>query len=301
MLKVFGKDLRKLRESKGISIAEISAETRINSKFINFIESGKFDFQPDTYIRSFLKEYANAINEDIKRILSDYDKAKAGFYAARKFEKSDLSLPEVNVTLKAAPSVVTAEKKPEPVYQKSLQQEKPDYFKKETAEPEFSNKSSTQKILLGILIVAVIAGIYFLIDYLNSSGDNKTNVKPKSFNEMSSEYENRISGKNDSANAKDSLKLLAADSLRLIIKALKDIRVIVAVDDSQNKIVEELEAKDSLRISAAKQFRFSTSSGLNTELYLNGKYLRKPVAAGTSSIKNMLITKDGILTKNTEQ
>jgi cytoskeletal protein RodZ len=294
VLKEFGKDLKRLRESKGISVAEISSETRINSKFINLLESGKFDFQPDTYIRSFLREYALAIDEDAKRILSDYDKAKAGFYAPRKFDKSDSSKPEIVVSLKATPTnIKPVEKQPEPVYQKSLQQTKPDYAQSKTPEPEYSNKSWIQKILLGLLIIAIAAGIYFLIDYLNSSGDNKTTVKPKTFREMSNDYEEKISGKNDSNGNKDSLKM-AADSLRLTVKALKDIRIIVAVDDNPNKIVEEVEAKDSIKITAAKQFRFSTSSGLSTEIYLNGKYLRKPVTTKSSSIKDMLITKEGI-------
>jgi cytoskeletal protein RodZ len=297
VLKEFGKDLKRLRELKGVSVAEIAAETRINPKFINLLESGKFDFQPDTYIRSFLKEYARAIDEDEKRILSDYDKAKAGFYSPRKFEKSDTIKSELSVTVKAAPVVTKTEKPPEPVYQKNLKSDKPDYLKKKAPEPEFTNKSITQKILLGVLILAVITGIYFLIDYLNNSGDNKTNVKPKTFNEMSSEYEDRISGKNDSDNIRDSLKMLSADSLKLVVKALKDIRIIVTVDDNSDKIVEELEAKDTIRVAAARQFRFSTSNGINTELYLNGKYLRKPATTGTGSIKNMIITKDGISSK----
>ena len=50
MLKEFGQDLKKLRELKGISIAEISAESRINTKFLNLIENGNFDLQPENYI-----------------------------------------------------------------------------------------------------------------------------------------------------------------------------------------------------------------------------------------------------------
>ncbi|HEY3249591.1 MAG TPA: helix-turn-helix transcriptional regulator, partial [Ignavibacteria bacterium] len=197
MLKDYGNDLKRLRESKGISIAEISAETRINIKFLNFIESGKFDFQPDTYIRSFLKEYARAIGENEKRILNDYDKAKAGFYSPRKLGSEEAKRPVIQETVKPAitETFVKREPKPEPVYQKNLKVDKPDYLREdEESEPEFSNRSITQKILLVILIGAITAGIYFLIDYLNSSGSKKTDVKPKTFNEMTSEYENKVSG-----------------------------------------------------------------------------------------------------------
>ncbi len=62
MLKEYGQDLKKLRELKGISIAEISAESRINIKFLNLLESGVFDFQPETYIRSSSKAYARPLH-----------------------------------------------------------------------------------------------------------------------------------------------------------------------------------------------------------------------------------------------
>jgi len=299
VLKDYGNDLKKLRESKGVSIAEISAETRINPKFINFIESGKFDFQPDTYIRSFLKEYARAIGENEKKILNDYDKAKAGFYSAKKVGTGETKKPETQVTEKPAPiktePVVKKEPPAQTIYQKNPKFSKPDYMLDEDSEgePEFTNRSITQKILLVLLMGAIAAGIYFLIDYLNNSGNKKSDIKPKSFNEMSSEYENKVSGKKDSVSSKDSLKTAGGDSLRLVIKAIKDIRVIVVTDDDR-RITGEIVAKDSIIVSALKKFKFSSSDGPNTELYLNGKYVKKPVTTRGSSIKDMMITKEGI-------
>src|SRR5258706_16348774 len=95
MLKDFGSDLKKMREAKGISLAEISAETRINPKFLNLIESGVFNFQPETYVRAFLKEYARAIGENETRLLNDYDKAKSGFYAKRTEFKNEIKGTEI--------------------------------------------------------------------------------------------------------------------------------------------------------------------------------------------------------------
>src|SRR5690349_8877789 len=102
MLKEFGQDLKKLRELKGISIAEISAESRINTKFLANIENGIFDFQPEAYIRSFLKSYARALDENESQLLNEYDKAKAGFYARRKFatdESKQTNLPEPKISI----------------------------------------------------------------------------------------------------------------------------------------------------------------------------------------------------------
>jgi len=238
---------------------------------------------------------ARAIDEDEKRILIDYDKAKAGYYVRRKFETDDSKDPSVKLTVKVTPAD-TGGSTSEPVYQKSLKEDKPDYFKPklQEPEPEFSNRSITQKILLILLIIAIGVGIYFLIDYLNSSGDKKSDVKPKSFKEMSSEYENKISGKIDSTVIKDSLKNIASDSLRLVVKAVKDVHVIIIVDDDVKKIDEDLSAKDSLLVSANKQFRFSSSNGFNTDIYLNGRYLKKTISSKGTSIKNIVINKDGI-------
>lgn len=306
MLKEFGQDLKKLRELKGISIAEISAESRINTKFLQLLESGNFDFQPETYIRSFIKAYARALNENENQILNDYDKAKAGFYARRKFateDAKDISAPDAKLRISVLDHPVKKdEEADEPVYTKSIEQDKPDYMKPkpektyEDSSPEFSNRSITQKVLLVILILAICAGIYFLIDYLNNSGDKKSDVKPKTFNEISSEYENKINSKLvDSARIKDSLKTLAAmDSLTLVVKAVKDIKIKLYVDDGAEPYDENISAKDSIVFTAKDKFRFSANTSQNVDLYLNGKYLKKSGLTPGSSIKNLIITKEGI-------
>lgn len=304
MLKEFGQDLKKLRELKGISIAEISSESRINTKFLQLLENGNFDFQPETYIRSFIKAYARALNENENQILNDYDKAKAGFYARRKFadeNSKDISAPDAKLRISVLDQPVKKEEDPEePVYSKSLENEKPDYMKSKPVvyeeTPEYSNKSITQKILLGVLIIAIGVGIFFLIDYLNNNGEKKSDVKPKSFNEISSEYENKISNKTiDSTRIKDSLKTLAElDSLTLTIKAIKDIKVKLYVDDDAEAYNENLSAKDSIVFKAKEKFRFSANTSHKVDLYLNGKYLKKANLTPGSSIKNLIITKEGI-------
>lgn len=298
MLKEFGQDLKKLRELKGVSIAEISAESRINIKFLTNLENGNFDFQPETYIRSFIKAYARALDENETHMLNEYDKAKAGFYSRRKFTNDDSNethRPEEKISISVTEHPKQAIE--EPVYSQEIKEDKPDYFKEKEPEPEpeFSNRSVTQKILLVVLLLAVLAGIYFLYDYLSGTDQKKTDVKPKSFNEISNEYENRITGKKDSVQ-KDSTQLVAADSLKLVVKALKETTIKIYVDE--NKLIDEnIPGKDSLIIMAKDQFRFSANTNQSVELYLNGKYLRKPASLSSGSIKNLIIKKDGIVTQ----
>lgn len=309
MLKDFGQDLKKLRELKGISIAEISAESRINIKFLSNLENGNFDFQPETYIRSFIKAYAKALDENENQLLNDYDKAKAGFYSKRKFLNEDgkeVIAPEPKITLSNVEHPPAKEQTPdtkvakvdEPVYSQGIKEDKPDYFKAKEAEPEkeFSNRSIGQKIMLVLLILAVLTGVYFLIDYLNKNSQQKSDVKPKSFDEMSKNYENKLTGKQlqDSIAKADSLAKLSADSLQLMVVAQKDLTIKVYVDE--DRLVEgDIAAKDTVYIAGKNQFRFSSTGNQTVELYLNGKYLKKPAKLTGTSIKNLMITKEGIV------
>ena len=309
MLKEYGQDLKKLRESKDITLAEISAQTRINQKFLNNIEEGNFDFQPETYIRSFLKAYARVIDESEKIILNDYDKAKSGFYARRKFVQPPAEPNEDKISIQVKedePKKLSApEPKQAPVYRKDLKEEtsyQTSYEKYKDRDDEgngFSHKTWTQKILLGLLILVVLAAVAYLIYYLNNTGDKKnSNVKPQQFNENYNDYKNKITGKkSDSLNQKDSISALGTDSLRLMVKVSKDTRIKAYIDE--NRIIEEdISAKDSLLLKAKDQFRFSATGNSGVELYLNGKFLKKPVStSGLNSIKNLIIKKDGIVSQ----
>lgn len=308
MLRDFGTDLKKLREFKGISIAEISAESRINPKFLQYLESGVFDFQPETYIRSFIKAYARALDENEHQMLKEYDKAKAGFYARRKFpsdESEQTETPEdkIRISVLDHPKTEFVEVG-KPVYAEGIQTDKPDYMKPKYNSDDddnysrgFSGSSITRKILYVVLFLAVAVGVYFLVDYLNNSGTKKTDVTPKSFNEISSDFENKINPKIDSSRIKDSLNALSKDSLRLMIKAIKDIKIKVYIDDAPAPVDEDISAKDSVIITAKEKFRFSSNANQSVEIYLNGKYLRKPSSLTGTSIKNLMIGKDGIITE----
>ena len=303
MLKDFGSDLKKLREAKGISLAEISAETRINPKFLNYIESGIFDFQPETYVRAFLKEYARTIGENETHLLNDYDKAKAGFYARR----TNIEAPKKESEEKSNVGFIKnpEDEKRETVFKNQITEEdrvKPEaqykFFKEENDlnQKEHSQRSWTQRILLGLLVLIVAAGVVYLINYLNTSKDKtKTDVKPKSFNEISDDYENKITGKKnlDSMSRRDSLANLRDDSLKLMVKCSKDTRVKVYIDEGRI-VEEEISAKDSLLIKAKDQFRFSSTGNQSVELYLNGRILKKPTSLSGLNIKNLVIKKDGI-------
>jgi len=72
-LEQFGEELAQARLAKGISLIDISAETRINLKFLEAIERGQFQILPQTYVRAFLREYALSISLDPDDVLQRYN------------------------------------------------------------------------------------------------------------------------------------------------------------------------------------------------------------------------------------
>lgn len=75
-------ELKKARLEKHISLMDISAETRINIKFLEAIEQGKFSILPQTYVRAFLREYALSVGANPDEILKSYDEARGEHPAA---------------------------------------------------------------------------------------------------------------------------------------------------------------------------------------------------------------------------
>jgi cytoskeletal protein RodZ len=69
----FFNQLKSERESQSIEISEICEFTKINSKYIEAIETGDFNLLPNVYMRLFLKAYADFIGADVEKALKDYE------------------------------------------------------------------------------------------------------------------------------------------------------------------------------------------------------------------------------------
>lgn len=65
MEKILGQALRNEREMRGISLADIAAETRIGTRFLQALENEEFDLFPgDFYIHYYIKNYLEACGAD---------------------------------------------------------------------------------------------------------------------------------------------------------------------------------------------------------------------------------------------
>ena len=69
----FYKILKDTRIQRGIELEEIQTRTKINIKFLNAIENGKFDLLPEPYIRLFLRAYSTEIGLDSVKLLNQFD------------------------------------------------------------------------------------------------------------------------------------------------------------------------------------------------------------------------------------
>jgi cytoskeletal protein RodZ len=71
----FGASFKKARESKGISLDRIAAETRISTRFLRAIENEEFHVLPGgIFNRGFVRTYAEKIGLDPEQAVNDYER-----------------------------------------------------------------------------------------------------------------------------------------------------------------------------------------------------------------------------------
>ena len=68
-----GRTLKQIRERMGIGLEEVSSETRVSLKILQFIEEEAFDKLPAlVYLKGFLKSYAQSLGLDPARVVDGY-------------------------------------------------------------------------------------------------------------------------------------------------------------------------------------------------------------------------------------
>ena len=68
-----GADLRRLRESRGVSLRHIASVTKIGLRYLEYIEEDRFALLPaPVYLRGFLHEYARLVGIDPRRAADAY-------------------------------------------------------------------------------------------------------------------------------------------------------------------------------------------------------------------------------------
>ena len=69
-----GHILREARETKGLTLQEVQEETRINTRYLEALESGEYDRLPTpVHVRGFLRNYARFLGLDPQPLLDRYE------------------------------------------------------------------------------------------------------------------------------------------------------------------------------------------------------------------------------------
>ncbi len=72
-----GEKLRKLRNEFRMSLADVSKATRIQVKYLEFLEMGAYEKLPaDVYVRGFLRSYARYLNIDEQALVKLYERER---------------------------------------------------------------------------------------------------------------------------------------------------------------------------------------------------------------------------------
>ena len=94
-MNIFFQELKRAREEKRVSLADIADRTLINIKYLEAIERGDTAILPDAYVRAFIREYAAAIGLDGDETLRRFDEGRrAADEAAHPRERAQVPVPQ---------------------------------------------------------------------------------------------------------------------------------------------------------------------------------------------------------------
>jgi len=239
MLKRFAQDLKNIREEKKISLIEIANETKLHISIFDKMEKGDFTFQPQTYIRAFLKQYAKYLELDENEVIHNYNLAKSGNYHPKTKPEIEEEKRIVDTddkfadTFEEVPGKIKKEKKEsksEVSKQEVNRNEEVDLLETKTKRKEKIETSSYDQKTEGrglvkadspvvsprvlknagwtLLIILIMVGVYFLITELimNGSSTKKMEIVRQNFDEVVKESERKLLGKRSEEEIADSIR-----------------------------------------------------------------------------------------------
>jgi cytoskeletal protein RodZ len=104
-MNIFFQELKRAREEKRVSLADIADRTLINIRHLEAIERGNTSILPEAYIRAFIREYAAAIGLDGAETLRRFDETRrAEEGAARPRERVEPPPPVRRPTFSLEPA-----------------------------------------------------------------------------------------------------------------------------------------------------------------------------------------------------
>lgn len=94
-----GERMKKIRSDRRLSLNEISKHTRIQAKYLEYLEEGKYSKLPaDVYVRGFLRSYAEFLGLNEKSLIKIYEREKGIQKNIRKTENEEKVIEPLKLT-----------------------------------------------------------------------------------------------------------------------------------------------------------------------------------------------------------
>lgn len=189
-----GHILREARETKGLTLAEVESDIRINSRFLEALENGDYAILPTpVHVRGFLRNYARFLGLDPKPLLDRYEVNKNQH--KRQPPRSSLSAQSESRISQQTP------------LQQNNAEDQP-FFEPVNMEVVVSNGRSAESAVRLLIIIALLVTLYLVGSQFlpRLFGDNSnTEALTESINDV---WTNLL---NDGATATEEANAAAVD------------------------------------------------------------------------------------------
>lgn len=278
-LKKFSDELKTAREDCNLTLQMLNQKTRIDVKFLQAIEEGDFHIIDDVYVRAFIRGYAKNVGLDETATLKKYSLAQEGKYLDSNQTDAEDGESQLDDEKKV---VFTSE-----------------YVKVPVQDANSSKKFDKRFIILGSILIAVTAAIY----YFFIAGSSNTIVKESSPINLTNNTPTQTNTERFEVvepEVTQKISIPKTDSLALTINANARTWLRALIDESK-QVEFTLNANDSKKILAANKFKLLIGNAGGISLQLNGNAIE--LQGNVGDIKNVEIDSTGIryLKINTER
>jgi len=261
-------ELKEKREIENLDINKISEETKINIKHLMAIESGDFNIIPNTYLRLFIKTYAQYLKLDYQEILNKYE-SESNKKGGNTFKKKTIKkINKESINIKKS---ISNFKLSESYY----------------LEPK--------KIIQIIILFSFLASIYLLVSYLSKKQAEIVDDNTTILNEEAAETiiidENTLLNSSDFKNK----NLIKSESFKLNkeigteytfqISTKEKTKIYISFNDDDEKRIE----KCNIVADKGELIKYTFSNNIYFDL-LSAKHVQ--VSINNNSINKYLGKKD---------
>jgi cytoskeleton protein RodZ len=265
MTSSFGEQLRLAREARGISLREISEQTRISTRYLEAIEADDYKRLPGgIFNKSFIKAYAKYVGYDEKEALEAYMRTARDQGAS----------PDDVVSTPYQPRVYT----------------------------DGNTRSPLVTLFLTIIILAILSlGVYAALHWYqrnaaNQTGENLNLPAPtaSSSQTVNPNAANTAAGTQPVAPAATTNTANPASSFEVQLKALGERVWIKAAVDDENGAEAILAPDETREFKPTERFSvtYSRSKARALEVKINGRAANVPPTSKPGGLAELLITKD---------